>query len=114
MQLFDVTEDNSNKQYPFVVKFTGPEQCANNYFFLLGNVKDKAFDFNLKRWRVTAAAKDILEIRGNAVITVWKKANDFETGLKLSLYPYQKDIVKFCYDAGKALIVSPCGSGKLC
>ena len=112
MQLFDVTEDNNNEQYPFVVKFTGPEQCANNYFFLLGNIKDKAFDFDLKRWRVTAAAKDLLEIRGKAVITDWKKANDFETGLKLSLYPYQKDIVKFCYDAGKALIVSPCGSGK--
>jgi len=112
LQLFDVTEDNNNEQYPFVVKFTGPEQCANNYFFLLGNIKDKAFDFDLKRWRVTAAAKDLLEIRGKAVITDWKKANDFETGLKLSLYPYQKDIVKFCYDAGKALIVSPCGSGK--
>lgn len=32
--------------------------------------------------------------------------------LKLSPYPYQKDVIRYCLDRQKAIIVSPCGSGK--
>lgn len=112
MQLFDVTEDSNNEQYPFVVKFAGPEQCLLSFTGILGNTKDKTYDFALGKWRVGKQGKAFLKSKEQSVVDAWKKAYDFETGLKLSLYPYQKDIVKFCYDAGKALIVSPCGSGK--
>lgn len=32
--------------------------------------------------------------------------------LRLKPYKYQKEVIKFCLDAGNALIVCPCGSGK--
>ena len=34
--------------------------------------------------------------------------------LKLSLFPYQKEVVEYCLNKRKAIIVLPCGSGKYC
>lgn len=38
--------------------------------------------------------------------------NDIGQFLKLSLFPYQKDIVKFCIQKKNGIIVLPCGSGR--
>ena len=79
---------------------------------------DKSFSFNNGDWIITGTTLDLilnkhsildLEYSLNSNIAI---ENDIGSDLKFSLFPYQKDVVSFCLDKGKSIIVLPCGAGK--
>lgn len=125
---------NDQDGYDCTVEFSKSKEAYNifyQYTAALGRVSDKKFDTKIGKWKIKTAGMSYLkkvesDIRAkqeevNFPTAIKKEApvkrviSDYETmgiGLKLPLYLYQKEIVKFCLDTEKALIVLPCGSGK--
>ena len=124
--------------YDVTVEFSKEKEAYkffNNYTAALGRISDKKFDTKLGKWKLRNTGMLYLkkvEVDINKkiaeepplfpiAVTVKKEAvsvktiTDYENmgaGLKLQPYPYQKEIIKFCLDTEKALIVAPCGAGK--
>lgn len=88
---------------------------------------DSSFDLEMGGWIVSLdeasllKSKDLelypgLKEKMSALITskakVVENYENMGTGMKLTPYGYQKEIIKFILDTGCSLIVSPCGSGK--
>lgn len=88
---------------------------------------DSSFDLEMGGWIVSLGEASLLKSKDlelypglkekmSALITskakVVENYENMGTGMKLTPYGYQKEIIKFILDTGCSLIVSPCGSGK--
>lgn len=123
MKIFKISKLSDTKEgYNYGVSFLKTEETQNyfnNYANILGKISDKKYDLALKVWRVTKKVKNYLlaeeeKIEGaekNVQIPV-KDITDITEGLKLKPYLYQEEIIKFCTEREKTLIVCPCGAGK--
>lgn len=124
--------------YDVTVEFSKEKEAYkffNNYTAALGRISDKKFDTKLGKWKLRNESMLYLkkvEVDINKkiaeepplfpiAVTVKKETvsvktiTDYENmgaRLKLQPYPYQKEIIRFCLDTEKALIVAPCGAGK--
>ena len=120
MKLFVISKVLDNQDgYNYGVAFSNiDKKYFGQFASILGRISDKKYDFNYNAWLVKKETVDYL-------LTVEKKFNDrnqelsqlVETvditeGLKLKPYPYQEEIIKFCAEKEKTLIVCPCGAGK--
>lgn len=126
---------NDKDGYDCTVEFSKQKEAYkifSQYTAALGRVLDKKFDTKIGKWKIKTAGMLYLKKvetdinqQQTAVYPVVSSVKKEETSkhvitdyenmgseLKLSLYPYQKEIVKFCFDTEKVLICSPCGSGK--
>lgn len=104
----------SNNKY--AVSFAGNDLNTFDIFISIIN-QDKDLSFKDSKWIVSSITKDKLEKELKSDSYFIEKIEDTvqpEVGkfLKLNLYPYQKDIVEFCLNNKKGIIVAPCGSGK--
>lgn len=118
---YDVTVEIAQKN--FNAKEVG------KYTSSLGRIKDKKFDIKLKKWKIKTA--DMLYLRKvetdiskpsfpmsleqKPEEPVKQTVTDYSmmgSRLKLPLYQYQREIVKFCLNTEKALICASCGAGK--
>lgn len=120
MKLFVILKVLDNQDgYNYGVAFSNiDKKYFGQFASILGRISDKKYDFNCNTWLVKKETVDYL-------LTVEEKFNDrnqelsqlVETvditeGLKLKPYPYQEEIIKFCTEKEKTLIVCPCGAGK--
>lgn len=127
-------ESSINNQLIYALKFNNDDRTVIRYFDefagLIGKLQVKQFNIDTNEWLVDNngyEAFDNLDKRlfpknnfapaENIVVDniPQKIVTGYESigvGLKLPLYEYQKQIVKFAIDNVNSLIVSPCGSGK--
>jgi len=126
---------NDQDGYDCTVEFSKQKEAYkifSQYTAALGRVLDKKFDVKLGKWKIKTAGMSYLkkveaDINNNGVKSSFPTAlpgkpviskpaisgyENMGAGLKLPLYCYQKEIVKFCFDTEKALICAPCGAGK--
>lgn len=130
------------KKYPYIVRFNAADPATkpffNNFTQLIGDVSAR-YDLTQQGWLVSQSGMEafyaldsrlfsttiktavrkyettkekmshLIDIKSTAV----QGAESMGSMMKLQPYPYQKEIIKFCLDAKTALIVSPCGSGRL-
>lgn len=132
MQLVSVRKiDNLDAKFIYAVKFNNSDKKVIKYFGdfanLLGKLRVKKFDLKTGEWIINQDGYESFlrlddRIFNRADIpavelgeTEKKIISDYRQmgeGLKLPLYEYQKQLVKFSLDSRNSLIVAPCGSGK--
>lgn len=102
----------------FKVRYIGAddENILDRYMSILSS--DKNLDFKDNHFIISEESalkiKSELPNEYYSMKEVFEKLpiNDVGQFLKLSLFPYQKDVVKFCLQKKNGIIVLPCGSGK--
>jgi len=110
-----VTQLNNNH----LISFNGEKKDFNQYMFLLSKVERKKYSLKDKGWVVPDLIEiknifDYKEVEQNVTVQIDdSKYRDIGKNMKLQPYPYQKEAIKFCIDNLKALLVLPCGSGKI-
>ena len=132
MRLVNVREVRDlDEKYIYAVKFNNADRKVIRHFSdfadLLAQLRLKKFDVKTGEWIITQSGYDsflnldeqIFSRENLPAVTISevekKNITDYaEMGknLKLSLYDYQKQLIKFSLDAQNALIVAPCGAGK--
>lgn len=134
MELVTVEILGSDSEYDYAVKLNEKSNKAVRNFdlfaHLVGNFEHKEYDIENDAWLIQA--KDLAKLEKlDAHLFTPKRtlgeniASRFQTqikevsgwedmgaDMKLSLYNYQKEVIKFCLDAETAIICLPCGSGK--
>lgn len=127
---------NDQDGYDCTVEFSKQKEAYKifyQYTAALGRISDKKFDVKIGKWKIKTAGMSYLKkveadinskqqqeevtfpTAVEKVEPVKRVISDYETmgaGLKLPLYLYQKEIVKFCLETEKSLICAPCGAGK--
>lgn len=123
---------NDKDNFDCTVEFSKQREAYkffNNYTAALGRVLDKKFDTRIGKWKIKTAGmvylkkveEDINSVQPSFPTTIKKEEpvkklisgyENMGADLKLPPYKYQKEIIKFCLDTEKALICTPCGSGK--
>lgn len=136
MKIFVLSKlENDKEGYDYAVYFSKEPtayQYYNQFTAAIGKIQDKSYDRILSAWKIkegiipylkkieekipdqqvsfpTDIKQEEKDIFNDKTITDYEHMGE---GLKLSLYRYQKEIVKFCYDTEKVLLVAPCGAGK--
>lgn len=103
----------------YLVSFIGTDlDILDKYLYIVG--KDKGARYRAGKWLLSQSTVDhiLTDIPENDILiekpTLIDITNGMDIGsrLKLPPYPYQKDIIEYCIKNKKAIIVSPCGSGK--
>lgn len=102
----------------FKVRYIGAddENILDRYMSILSS--DKNLDFKDNHFIISEESalkiKSELPNEYYSMKEIFEKLpiNDVGQFLKLSLFPYQKDVVKFCLQKKNGIIVLPCGSGK--
>ena len=134
MKLVNVTNLDSypDEKFMYAVKFNNDDKRVINYFDafadLLGRLRYKEFNLETGEWIITqngyeafkSLDEELFNYREeNKPVVTFKPIEkeisnykDIGKNLKLPLYDYQKQLVKFAIDAKNALIVAPCGAGK--
>jgi SNF2 family DNA or RNA helicase len=115
---------NAQDEYGFAVSFTGTKKQFNIYMKVVGSIMDKKYDFTRSAWRFKEQQYKILQALIDAAmpkkiaptVSVPSKKitdyNDIGSNMKLPLYDYQKETIKFGLDNLSVLLVLPCGAGK--
>lgn len=126
---------NDQDGYDCTVEFSKQKEAYkifSKYTAALGRILDKKFDIKLGKWKIKTAGMiylkkveaDInngnlqstfpttLPVKQEILRPVISGYEDMGKDLKVQPYTYQKEIIKFCLDTEKALICTPCGSGK--
>lgn len=132
MKLVQIKNLNNypDKRFLYAIKFNNDDKRVINHFDafadLIARLRFKEFDINSGEWIITQNGyeafeqldKEIFHRETKPIMSIKateKIISDYENigrSLKLPLYEYQKQLVKFSVDAKSALIVAPCGSGK--
>lgn len=132
-------EETGSAEYPYAVSFNRNAKTLrhfNDFAGVLGRLRVKRYDVKLNAWlideqgleafealdkRLFPPKKTMKDKMKDLVSVETKKVSDWKnigTGMKLNLYDYQKQIVKFIIDSHDqeeshdTLIVAPCGAGK--
>lgn len=132
-------EETGFAEYPYAVSFNRNAKTLrhfNDFAGVLGRLRVKRYDIKLNAWlidkqgleafealdkRLFPPKKTMKDKMKDLVSVETKKVSDWEnigTGMKLNLYDYQKQIVKFIIDSHDqeeshdTLIVAPCGAGR--
>ena len=132
-------EETGSAEYPYAVSFNRNAKTLrhfNDFAGVLGRLRVKRYDVKLNAWlideqgleafealdkRLFSPKKTMKDKMKDLVSVETKKVSDWEnigTGMKLNLYDYQKQIVKFIIDSHDqeeshdTLIVAPCGAGR--
>lgn len=96
------------------VKFIGTDlQDRDKYLSIIN--KDRSLTYKDDQFYVSEETVSELKKELNNKFTIIRPeidADDIGSELKLSLYPYQKDVVKFCLEHQYGILVLPCGAGK--
>lgn len=107
----------------YIIKYTGNDvkELDNFLFFVTTDPKSR---FDDDGWIVSLETLELIKANIKSYsfkeyvdkFNVKKNNPDFEVGksIKLSLYPYQKEIVLYCLEKLCAIVALPCGSGKSC
>ena len=131
MKIVSVRKINDiDEKYIYAVKFNNDDKKVIRHFSdfadLIARLRSKKFDATTGEWIITQNGyesflnlDDRIFNRENfpaiEISADEKIVTDYaEMGkdLKLPLYDYQKQLIKFSLDAQNALIVAPCGAGK--
>lgn len=104
----------------FLISFVGSDpEIFDSYIKIVG--QDKGAEYKSGAFILSAKTCDKIKkvIPSNSIkISECKEEKtskeilEIGSELKLSPYPYQKDIIRYCLENEHAIIVSPCGSGK--
>jgi len=106
----------SNK---YIISYSGKNPENFDKFITLIN-SDEDNEYHKKQWLISQKTYDNilkeiplneLDFKGEDLSSL-KEDNEIGKDLKLKLFPYQKEVVRFCLSKNKAIIVLPCGSGK--
>ena len=131
MRLVNVRQINDiDEKYLYAVKFNNADKKVIKYFGdfadLIARLRSKKFDATTGEWIITQNGYDSFlnlddkifnraDVSAVEISATEKIVTDYEDmgkDLKLPLYDYQKQLIKFSLDALNALIVAPCGAGK--
>ena len=97
------------------VKYIGSDSNLFDQFaWIIGHDNNSKYDDN-KFWLITDDTYNkLLDIIPQSDLELQNKidVNDIGNEMKLSLYPYQKDVAQFCLNKSHGIIVLPCGAGK--
>lgn len=103
----------------YLASFVGNDlDLFDQFLYIVG--KDKGARYKAGKWLLSQSTiNNILATIPEKNLSVEQPElidlasySDIGSTLKLSLYPYQKDIVEYCVKNKKAIIVAPCGCGK--
>lgn len=103
------------KNSKYKIKYIGSVEKNLNSFFAFVTSLNEAKAMGKGYWQVKSEElENILKIIDSSELdySLICDENDIGSELKLQLFPYQKDVVKYCLNTKNAIIVLPCGSGK--
>lgn len=124
--------ENPDAEFLYAVKFNNDDKKVIKHFSdfanLIGRLRSKKFDVTTGEWLINKNGYEsflnlddkifnrtkqlpaiALEEVKEKIVTDYSNVGE---DLKLPLYDYQKQLIKFSIDAKNALIVAPCGAGK--
>ena len=97
----------------FLVKCKSNDMGERNKFLSIVG-KDDTKHFKNGAWQVQKSTIDLLlEVFPESDLILVNPNFEIGKKLKLNLYDYQKDIVKFCLEKKNAIIAAACGAGRL-
>lgn len=90
----------------YYIDLHGTSQVDANFIYDTMR-KNGSFEFSFKErsWRVSLKSYEEVKAYLEGIGKVG-------SSMKLPLFPYQEEVVRFCLEKRNALIVLPCGSGK--
>jgi hypothetical protein len=108
----------------YSVKFRGKKNQFTEYINKIMSITTKQYNFEDKCWMIPKQELTLLQSKFKdieyleEVFDIVKKKvidyGDIGKQMKLQPFEYQKEAIKFAVDNKNALIIFPCGSGKLC
>ena len=104
MQNFVEIHEYDTDGYVYLEYISEDKSLIFEYLYLLGEVRDKSFNFRIKKW--------IIPIKDAKRIQKMLRDMDIGASMKLKPFPYQKTAIRFGLNKRNALFKLPCGAGK--